>query len=76
MNFLDALRSVFKAITDVIAYFTGRSAATKEAEQREEKARAAQEQVSSMSDAAIRDELRKYARTEEGGGGTDADKNS
>lgn len=64
MTFLDALRSVFKAISDVIAYFTGRSAAEKEAEKRQKAADDAQNKVATMSDDTVRDELRKYAREE------------
>lgn len=71
---LDVLRKVFDAILSVIGYFTSRSTAAKEAEQREEKARVAQESVNSMSDDAVRDELRKYARP--GSTYTDADKGS
>lgn len=68
----DVLRKIFDAIMSAIEYFASRSTAKKEAEQREEKARAAREKVGSMSDTTVRDELREYARTEEGG--TDANK--
>lgn len=64
---LEVLRKVFDAIISAIAYFTSRSAATKEAERIEKATDDAQNKVATMSDAAVRDELRKYARDEEGG---------